>query len=285
MPKRGRLSDKEEAFIKEKAGTLSAEEIAKLLDRMPDTIQMYIDRVPAAERRPVTPVEAEKLAIRQELRGSVRWSRLKQELTAEEILFFEEEYVKLMAQFKNNVLHSEETQVFDVIKFEILKSRNMIERRKAREDITRLEKMQETFLKKFDGDVSLMSDGERAFSLSLDTQLQSAKAAEQNRTTEYVKLQERQDALMKSLRAVREQRIKEVEDANVSFLGVVKMIQDRGRQAVEGRQMELMKRAQHAEHTSLGRPVTFDDGSDDNPILSADTVHLSREGEGDDSDA
>lgn len=273
--KRGKLSGAERDFIVKNAGKLTDEKIAERLNRTQETVREYIRKnvKPANAAGAFSPDEAESITIKQELKNSEKWKRLTQELTADEITFFEEEYVKLMTQFKGDVLATEEGQVFDAIKLEILKSRNMIERRKARDDITRLEKMQEDFLKRFSGP-SDMSDEEKSLALNMESQIQAARSAEASRTNDYVKLQERLDALMRTMKATRDQRIKQIEQSKISFLGIIKALQDRDIQAAEGRQMELMKVATDKEYDRLGRPTQYDDNTQDSPILSSDTVDL-----------
>ena len=281
MSKRGRLSNEERQFIHANAGELTPEEIADYLDRTVETVTEFI-KLNVRPRKAAPKSEAEeteRIVIRQELRNSEAWKNLKNEFVVEELKYFEEAYVKLMSQFKNDVLPSEETQIFQAIKFEILMSRNLKERRRAREDIERLEQMQENFLAQFNGDPSMMSDDQREFALNLETQLNAAKQAEQSRTNEYVKLQERHEALMKSLKAVRDQRIKQIENSKVNFLGVIKMLQERDVQEREGRQMELMKLASKKAYIDLGRPYKYEDGNEDSPILSPETVDLGPEGD------
>ena len=86
------------------------------------------------------------------------------------------------------------------------------------------------------------------FALSLETQLNASRSAESSRTSEYVKLQERQDALMKSLKSTRDQRIKELEKSDMNFISVIKSLTNRDVQEREGRQMELMKMAGKKEY-------------------------------------
>jgi hypothetical protein len=108
--------------------------------------------------------------------------------------------------------------------------------------------------------------------LNIETQLQAARASEQSHTNEYVKLQERYDNIMKSLKATRDQRVKDIASSRVNFLGLVKMLQQKEMQLREGRAAELMRIAGEKEHKRLGRLHEFEDGSVDRPILSADTV-------------
>jgi hypothetical protein len=282
MPaKRGRLSNEERQFVLANAGSLTPEQIAAKLSRAVDGIAEYIRlhyvAPKVATAAPKEQERSDRIVIRQELRQTESWKRLKNEFILEELRYFEESYVKLMSQFKGDVLASEETQIFQVIKFEILMSRNLVARQKALTDIQRLEKTQEDFLSKFEGNAMLMEETDRDYVLGLETQLQSAKAAEQSRTTEYVKLQERHDAIMKNLKATRDQRVKQIESSKVNWLGVIKALQDKEIQDREGRQIEMVRIAADSEYLRLGRPHAYEDGNEDSPILSSDTVDLGPE--------
>lgn len=274
--KRGTLSNEEKDYIRVNGWVKTDEEIARHLKRTTEMVTRWkSENVPQkSPANTLQKLEAEKVTIRQELRGSHKWKRLKDELDDDELSGFEEEYVELMTQFKGNVLPSEENQIFDAIKYAILKSRNMVERKKARADINRLEKMQKDFLDSFGGDVTAMSDDDKKFSMSLESQLNIARQNEQNRTNEYVKLQERQDALMKSLKATRDARVKEFESSKISYIGVIKELAKRDVAEREGRFMELSKMSGQKEGQRLGMKVAYDDGREDRPILSANTVEL-----------
>lgn len=272
MSKKGRLSNNDKAFIAENAAKLTPEEIAERLNRTVGCIADYIDSSGITRFAESEKERVDKMSVRAELRSSERWKRLLRELSEDEVRFFEEEYVKLMNQFKGNVLPSEEGQIFDAIKFEVLKSRNMIARRMALDDIGRLEEMQQNFMSQFGGDASLMDDNQRTFVLEMDKQLALAREAEQTRTVEYVKFQERQDQLMKSLKSTRDQRIREIESGKDTVFGLIKMLQQDAARKAEGRQMELMKLAADKEYKRLGQLTEYEDGSLDRPILSPETV-------------
>jgi len=275
MPfKRGPLHETEKAIIRDgHANGELAEAIAKRINRSVTPVQKFIDLQikPMPPASPEEQEKVEKIVIRQELRATKEWTVLEKELVDDELEFFEEKYIKLMSQLRD-VLASEETQIFQAIKFEILMSRNMKERKKCREDITRLERMQEAFLRKFNGNPSLMADTDQAHALNLETQLNVSRNAEQNRTNEYARLQERHEKLMQSLKSTRDQRIKEIEKAGTDLLSVIKKLQRRDVQEREGRQMELLKLAGDKAHRDLGELTEYEDGSVDAPILSADTL-------------
>jgi predicted transcriptional regulator len=281
MPKLGRLSDAAIAFIREHAHDMTVGELAERFERKPETIQKYMKAaipVPRLSEPAGTASvpDPERVSIRAELRTSQAWAALKREFTAEELKYFEEEYVKLMSQFRGDVLASEETQIFQAIKFALLMSRNLVERKKTREDIDRLEELQRVFILQ-NPDPQKWEDSDRSYAINLEGQLATMRQTEQSRTNEFVKLQERHDNLLKSLKSTRDQRVKVAESSRISFLGVIRSLQERDEAARQGRHLELTKLAGAREYERLGRPHTYEDGSQDSPILSADTVDLGPE--------
>jgi hypothetical protein len=231
------------------------------------------DHVPPPEGYSAVAAEdAERMLIRQELVSSEAWKTLKSEFFPDELRFFQEAYLKTMAQL-GEVLSTEETQVFHAVKYEVLMSRNLKQRKGALEDIRRLEDMHREFLGRFEGEPTKMRDRDRAYLLRLEAELTASRTAEKALTTEYTKLQERHADLMKSLKSTRDQRIKQIEtDAKDGFLAVIKKLAARDEQERQGRQLELVKLAGQREYERLGQPIEYEDGSVDCPILSADTV-------------
>lgn len=271
LRRRGPLSGPEKDFISANRRAMSAIEMATKLNRTPKIVEQYLQSQPAAPDV-VTRAAAEDAVARQHQRVSEKWARLRQELTEDELSYFLEEFNRLWSQFRNDVLPSEETQIFDVIRFDILKSRNMVERRRAREDISRLERAQEAMLDSVRGDIMELREDQRTLLVNIDTQLQVARAAEQRRTDEYVKLQERMDALLKSLKSTRDQRIKDAGSGRETVLSLLKSLQAEEARLHEGRQMSLMELAGKAEYSRLGQHHEYEDGQLDRPFLTPDTV-------------
>ncbi len=274
MSKRGRLGRDEIEYIDFNSGRLTIEEIAEKLDRTATAVREAMRKHVPPERSGLNlpKDEVAKLTIRKGLRNSLAWKQLHEEFDEDELKFFEERFIALVAQFKDDVLATEETQVFLLIKFEILMSRNLKERRRSRDDVARLEKTQAEFFKKNAGKMDSLSESQRIYSLNLETQLQSAKSAEQSRTSEFVKLEEKHQTLMKDLKGTRDQRISKIESSKQSFIGMLKALQDQDVRDHEGRQMELMKIAAAREARRLGEPHTYLDGNQDQPLLSAESV-------------
>jgi hypothetical protein len=272
--KRGRLSQEETDFIKSHAGTKSAAEIARDLNRSPDTVYEWVKKNALVAAQTVSPAEVEKATIRQELRATMAWKKLKDQFEADELVKFEEQYLALMAQFKEDVMATEEGQIMKAVKYDLLMDRNLVDRRKARQDIARLEKCRDNFFEAKGTSAGTWDMPDREFLLNLEGQINQAKAAEQSKTKEFTDLEAKHQALMRDLKATRDQRISKIESSKVTFLGLLKALQDPNFRQEEGRQAELMKLASDKELKRLAQPHKYDDNNEDLPILSAETLEM-----------
>jgi hypothetical protein len=276
--KTGQLGPADKEFILANASRMTAEAIAAHISRTEALVRRFIEEYAVPLGSSDDP-EVSRQAIRTELRNSHKWGRLKRELAPDELEYFEEEYVKTIGQFRDDILPTEETQIFQSIKLDILMSRSMISRRKAVEDAERIERAMRGFLSRFDGDHSRMNEAERSEYLHHEDNLQAVKAGEAQRTAEHQKLQNEHSKLVREMKGTRDQRIKEVEAGKVSFLGLLKMLQQREQQERIGRQNELMKMAADKEFRRLARYHTYEDGTVDRPVLSAESLEADLDGD------
>ena len=95
------------------------------------------------------------------------------------------------------------------------------------------------------------------------------------RTKEYTELQKKRDEILEKLKATREQRIKNIESSKQSFVGLIRMLQDKRSQAKEGRLMELRKAAMHEAELKLREPHKYFNDEWDQPLLSSEDVRVS----------
>ena len=270
--KRGRWSESEMTFMRANKHLPTAELAAKL-NRSPDAVHKWMkEHVPTHEVVPVTAEETEVAQTRLELHQSATWKKLRQQFDEDELEKLEEQYLALMSQFKEDVYYTEEGQIFKATKYEILMDRNLVDRKKLRVEIARLQDIRDQFHKDKGPQASTWSDSEREFFLQLMSQINQVVAQEQSKTKEFVDLEGKHQAIMRDLKGTRDQRISKIESAKVSFLGLLKQLQEDDFRDKEGRTAELSRLAADKELDRLGSPHKYADGNEDIPILSADTL-------------
>ena len=247
-----KLNKSDREYIDKHHQTMSSSEISTLLLKPIVLIEDYIADINDDNYK--------------NLRSSKAWKQLKQEMDEEELEYFEEQYVKYMAQFREDVLVTEETQIFLVIRFEVMMHRNAKSKRNSGKEIGRLIRMQADFTDRFDP-TDIMSDADRNYILNLETQIQAAKASEQARSNEFIKLEEKHQGLLKDLKATRDQRITRIESSKETYLSIIKRLQNEEERDLVGGTMETMKMATRKEEDKLTSPHTFADGSQDMPLL------------------
>lgn len=269
--KPGRLSKLDQQWILDNRNNIEVEHMAEKLGKKPELIHKFIRENGGETAVP----RKDKVSIREELRSSEEWKRLKLEFSGEELKLFEEKFIVLMAQFKSDgVLPSEEAQIIQAIKYTILMSRNLMARSKALAEIRRVEESLDAHLDKYKHNPATMDASAKQYALVLETQLQAARASEQAHTNEYVKFQERYDNIMKQLKATRDQRVKDIQSSKINFLALAKMLQQKEMQEREGRSAELMRLAGAKEYQRLGALHRYENGELDRPILTHDTLDI-----------
>src|SRR5690606_12595310 len=100
---------------------MSIEDIAEKIKKTPDAVR---------ERMALLGLKAEtredrRLGAVADIRQSVYWNQLREELTNEEMKLFMEHWKEIMSQFREDIHHTEKLQVMDLIKTEILMSRDL----------------------------------------------------------------------------------------------------------------------------------------------------------------
>jgi hypothetical protein len=173
--------------------------------------------------------------------------------------FFEEEFVKLMAQFRGDVLTSEEMQIFDVIRFDVLKGRNLIEQRKLKEELAEAER-----------DLARRRDEDEEGVRTAVSHVRDLRAAMTALGSEYGRLQESHRDLLRALKSTREQRIKEINSGKDTVLGLIRQMQSEEFRELEGRELALARLAADREMARLSQDHLYEDGQMDRPVLTAE---------------
>ena len=258
--KRGRLSNDEARYITENAEDISIEEIAANLERDPTTIENFIKK-----NLKIGLSEFEQAAY--DLEDRPYWIELRQQFSQEELELFKYHWGRIISQFKDDVFPTEELQVVDVIKLELLMNRGLKQNKSNIDQITAFEELVRTE-RATDPDQQ-----DRDYILNLERQIASLRAAQESLNRDYRDLQTKKSAMLKEMKGTREQRIKRLEDSKQSFVGwVTHLMQNPNLTQQYGLEMEKIRLAMEKEKGRLSNFHQYEDGQVDQPFLTPDTV-------------
>jgi len=262
--KRGQLSLDEEQYIKDNITLLSVEQIASNLNRNVDPINRYIDE----NQLYSLGAKNENEVLKRKLHSKTFWTEVVRQFDAEtgELQYFEDTWVGLIKQFREDVLPAEELQIKQFITIDILINRSMKERKRH---ISETEKLQKLVDKEYEKPEDQRDIPRLA---NLETQLSFARNSIASYTNEYTKLLSEQQKISKDLKATREQRIKRIEDGKSSWVGLIRMLEDEAIREKEGREMEIIALATEKSKKTLYSFHEYADHKVDSPILNEESV-------------
>ena len=258
--KTGRLSKQEKRTITNLIESMTVEDIAKKLDRSFDAINDYVK-----SELKVGLTKQEFAAY--SLEDRPYWKELKSQFTDDELELFKYHWSRIISQFKDDVFPTEEIQVVDVIKLEILMNRCLKGNKSNIEQINTYEHMiqDERSRDKDQQDVDYI--------INLERQVASLRASQESLNRDYRELQAKKGAMLKEMKGTREQRIKRLEDSKQSFVSwVASMMQNPDIMKKYGIEMEKMRLAMNKEGDRLSALHKYEDGTVDQPFLTPDTV-------------
>jgi hypothetical protein len=267
--KRGQLSLDEEKFIRESILSLSVEQIAHSLNRNIDPVNRYIEENQLYSLHE----KGENEVLRRKLHSKTFWNEIERQFDSDsgELEYFENTWINLIKQFREDVLPAEEMQIKQFITIDILINRSMKERKRH---ISETEKLQKLVDKEYD-----KSEADRDIPrlANLETQLSFARNSIASYTNEYTKLLSEQQKIGKDLKATREQRIKRIEDGKSSWVGLIRMLEDETLREKEGREMEILAMATDKAKNQLYSYHSYADNNVDSPILNAESLEYNDE--------
>ena len=258
--KKGRISKEEERIIARLIDNMTVEDIAKKLDRDVESINNFMKR---KFRVGVSGEEAAAFS----LEDRPYYHELSGQFTDEELELFKYHWSRIISQFKDDVFPTEELQVVDVIKLELLMNRCLKSNKDNITDMTVFEKMvkEERARDKEDRD--------QDYILNLERQIAALRASQESLNRDYRELQSKKASMLREMKGTREQRIKRLEDSKQSFVSwVAHLMQDPDTMKKYGIEMEKMRLAMKKEGERLSALHKYEDGTIDQPFLTPDTV-------------
>jgi hypothetical protein len=258
--KKGRISKEEERIISRLVDSLTVEDIAKQLDRDVESVDAFIKR-----KLRVGLTNEEVAAFSLESRPY--WIELTNQFTGDELELFKYHWSRIIAQFKDDVFPTEELQVVDVIKLEILMNRCLKSNKDNINEMGVIEKLirDERAVDKDQQD--------KDYIMNMERQMAALRASQESLNRDYRELQSKKAAMLREMKGTREQRIKRLEDSKQSFTSwIASLMQDPETLKRYGIEMEKMRLAMVKEKERLSAFHKYEDGQVDQPFLTPDTV-------------
>mgnify|MGYP003109711573 FL=1 len=261
--KTGRLSKDEWAFIEFNSDKMSAAQIAKELDRAIEPIQKHLQKLgKGKDLRKNLQTQAEY-----DLKKRPYWRELQAQFSESELEILLYHWKEIVSQFRKDILATEELQIIDVVKLEVLMNRALREQQYSMNKIAEFDEMIEFEKRK------AAEDQDREFIFGLERQIATLRAAKESLSREYKDLQTKKSAMYRDLKATREQRIAKLEDNKETFSGLVqKLVRDPDFVEEQNLYMEKMRLAVMKEKERLSDYHEYEDGTVDQPFLTPETI-------------
>lgn len=263
--KRGQLGLDEEKFIRDNYSSLTVQQIADSLNRNITPIQRYIEENKLEFINNTQDIEL----LKQKLHTKTFWPEITRQFDTDtgELEYFEDTWVGLIKQFREDVLPAEELQIKQFITIDILINRSMKERKRHIAETDKLQKLVDKEYEKPEDqrDIPKLAN--------LETQLSFARNSIANYTNEYTKLLNEQQKISKDLKATREQRIKRIEDGKSSWMGLIRMLEEEEIREKEGKEMEILAMASEKARNQMQQYHTYADKVVDKPFLTPESVN------------
>jgi hypothetical protein len=229
--------------------------LAKALGRDEETVRQYVglgDEPSATE--------------------GARWDVIRKTFGPDEQKFFRQEFGRFREQLDGDILPTEEAQLIQALTLWILMNRVMVKQKGLEDDIERVGKYRRKLEEEILHDDRKVSEEEKKL---LDEYRADVKGWKQEintlagQMTEYSK---ERNNILRSLKANRDQRIRDVESGTETFVSLVKQMGRKDRREQANREMELLRLAVEREKERLMEPRVYPDGNEDHPLLCVETL-------------
>jgi hypothetical protein len=273
MPKIGRMSLVDQKFIKENMHKMTVKELAEKLDRFENQVEKEVLKFKPSEKvqQQLKQIEKDVLGHQKLLSQSLERLALAKEFDPAECDYFDYRFSRIMGQFGDDVLPTEETQIFLLIKYELLIHRNLAASKGIIDSISRLEKVVGGIYSKYRPDEEMDKEDKRD-ALNIENQLLTLRSAQQSKSNEFTLLQKEHARILKDLKATREQRITRIENSKQSILGLIKAIQEESFRKTEGEELQIAKAGAEKILKDFADYHIYADGEADRPILNHSTA-------------
>ncbi len=259
--KRGKLSNEEMNYIRQNCFDLPLEEIANKLNRTVAPVKKFIDKE-NLKARDLTDDEH----LLSTLRTKYYYHEINKQFSDAEIIFFEHNWIDLFKQFNEDVTKTEEMQILEVIRTEILINRSMEDRQQIMQQI-------EVMTVLIDEEMEKPEETQDIGAIAMfQTQLGSLIGSKSSYINEHEKLLTKKERYLKDLKGTREQRKRVADDAKTNFSLWMRQLDNLEAKEREGHDMEVQAIAADKARERMSDFHEYEDGEVDQPLLNTDTV-------------
>ena len=260
--KKGRFSKTEISFITDNHDSLNYEEMAQKLNRDADSVKNFIKNKLGESLEDKTRIQA-----LYDLKNRPYWIDLQDQFNEHELDMLLYHWGRIIGQFRDDVLPTEELQVLDAIKLEVLMNRALKNQQTNMYDVNRYEELITEEKQK------PPEFQDRDYVFNLERQIAVARAAQEALGRDYKDLQVKKSGMLKDLKATREQRVKRLEDSKQTFVSWVQNLMTNPDVRKEiGVEMEKMRLSVNKERKRLSEWHQYEDKLVDQPFLTPDSV-------------
>jgi preprotein translocase subunit SecD len=234
---------------------MSYEELARTLDRTVESVKEI------AENKLGLNIDGKSKILynaKRDVQNRQYWPQIEKQFTEEEVDLFIYHWGLLFDQFKEDITHTEELQIVELIKLIILNDRILNAQKDMLDNINNIK--------------SLIHDEREKDSpnlvdiVNLERQLAGYYAAQTNLSKENRDTIEEKNTIYKNLKGTRDQRTKNIEESKESIIGWFRLaLENRDRRISMGLEMEKMRLAMYKEQERLSKFHTYVDGDIDRP--------------------
>lgn len=259
--KTGRLALDEIEFIENNYRKMSIAEMARTLDRKPASIKNHVSKI----KETGGSIDNQIVNLEYDIKSRPFWNEIKKQFSEEELPLLVYHWDKTIGQFKDDVLPTEELQIVDMIKMDVLMNRCLTDQHANGQLIKKLEKALE----------EASTDAVRSPELiqSLSTQIAIARQAQTNWSKDFQELANKKTGLMKELKATRLARVKDFANVRENFNSLLTtLLQDKDKRKEWGEYIEKMRIATEIELQRLSEYHQYADGVVDQPIFTPETA-------------
>jgi len=263
--KRGALSTKEEQYIVDHINSQDIHTIAVALNRTDKPVEKYCSE----HNLTYSSMSEEKFddtILLAKLKERPYWKEVCLQFSERELEYFAITWVRMMKQFKEDILYSEEMQVKQWITLEIMCNKVMRDRKANEGQVDKLQIL-------VDKEYAVPEEARDTSTIvALEAELSMMRNSSGSYTIEHAKLLDKIEKIQKDLKAARSDRVKKVEDSRSSWAGLISQLEDNGIRKKIGEDIEIGRMSMQAAVARLSEYHTFADGQVDQPFLTPDTV-------------